>query len=250
VALAQIYGLQIPVGELDDGALQRLDTALRLAKGGFNPEQPRVPAGQPHGEWTYVPGYAKPRQHGGGPDGEATDGGAPPEPPPGAGGDEPPRIPTQPPETPQERNRTARRAAEWLKRALTAGARSAPHPGVRAFLAILRGAWWLADNLPRIRSYLDDPKTLQELQDAVAHPAAGYERHHIVEGQHRSVDELANWKRFPGRLESRDNLVLIPYYKHVEVSSWYSTSNRQEFGGKTPREFLRGKGWDEQYELV
>jgi len=49
VALAQIYGLQIPIDNLDDSQLWRTE----LAKAGFNPDEPRIPKGEPHaGEWT------------------------------------------------------------------------------------------------------------------------------------------------------------------------------------------------------
>lgn len=52
IALAQIYGLRIPVGEIDDGLLKRL-AAEELTKWSFNPDEPRVPKGDPHGgEWT------------------------------------------------------------------------------------------------------------------------------------------------------------------------------------------------------
>jgi hypothetical protein len=52
LALAQIYGLRIPVGVLDDRQLRRLGAA-RLTKTGFNPDEPRIPQGDPHGgEWT------------------------------------------------------------------------------------------------------------------------------------------------------------------------------------------------------
>ena len=61
IALAQIYGLYIPLGELDDAALHKLALA-RLTKAGFDPNEPRIPAGEPGaGEWTYEDGYAKPR---------------------------------------------------------------------------------------------------------------------------------------------------------------------------------------------
>jgi hypothetical protein len=57
-ALAQIYGLYIPVGELDDRQLQQLSPG-RLAKAGFNPDEPRIPAGEPDGgEWTTGGGSA------------------------------------------------------------------------------------------------------------------------------------------------------------------------------------------------
>jgi hypothetical protein len=52
VALAQIYGLRIPVADLDDIRLQRLAAASRLVKANFDPGQPRVPAGNPDGgQW-------------------------------------------------------------------------------------------------------------------------------------------------------------------------------------------------------
>jgi hypothetical protein len=53
VALAQIYGLRIPIGYIDQRQLERLAAIATLAKAGFNPDEPRIPAGQPGGgEWT------------------------------------------------------------------------------------------------------------------------------------------------------------------------------------------------------
>jgi hypothetical protein len=52
VALAQIHGLYIPVGELDERQLRSLAT-IRFAKSGFSLDEPRLPKGDPHGgEWT------------------------------------------------------------------------------------------------------------------------------------------------------------------------------------------------------
>lgn len=60
IALAQIYGLHIPIGVLDDRQLKRLATIPSLTKAGFNPDEPRIPTGEPGGgEWTtggYAPG--------------------------------------------------------------------------------------------------------------------------------------------------------------------------------------------------
>ena len=51
IALAQIYGLRIPIGALDDWQLERL-SIVGFAKT-FNSEEPRLPRGDPHGgEWT------------------------------------------------------------------------------------------------------------------------------------------------------------------------------------------------------
>ncbi len=64
IALAQIYGLRIPIGDIDQRQLKQLAALADLRKAGFNPDEPRVPAGQPGGgEWTT------------GGDGEGADGG-------------------------------------------------------------------------------------------------------------------------------------------------------------------------------
>jgi hypothetical protein len=53
VALAQIYGLRISIGELDDRRLAQLGHITAFTRAGFNPDEPRVPKGDPHGgEWT------------------------------------------------------------------------------------------------------------------------------------------------------------------------------------------------------
>jgi hypothetical protein len=51
IALAQIYGLHIPVAELDDRRLTRI-SQIGFARG-YDPDELRVPKGDPHGgEWT------------------------------------------------------------------------------------------------------------------------------------------------------------------------------------------------------
>jgi hypothetical protein len=53
LALAQIFGLHIPVADLTDGQLGQLARAAWLPKAHFNPDEPRIPAGQRGGgEWT------------------------------------------------------------------------------------------------------------------------------------------------------------------------------------------------------
>src|SRR5580658_3606772 len=52
IALAQIYGLHLPIGDLDDRQLKQVARAY-FVKTGFNPDEPRIPKGDPHGgEWT------------------------------------------------------------------------------------------------------------------------------------------------------------------------------------------------------
>jgi hypothetical protein len=136
--------------------------------------------------------------------------------------------------------------AGWLARAK---ARGGSNGRAVAILFALEATKWIAEKyLPSLVSYFDPPKTLQELQDAAqGPPKPGYEDHHIVETQKGSNNPLANSKVFSEEeLEGRENLVRTPYWKHREISDWYSTPNR-DFDWKTPRDYLRGKDWKEQY---
>jgi hypothetical protein len=72
LALAQIYGLRIPTTSIDTRQLRKLLAAPSL-KANFNPDEPRIPAGEPGaGEWTYG---------GGGEDEEEPDSAKPQSPP-------------------------------------------------------------------------------------------------------------------------------------------------------------------------
>ena len=81
---------------------------------------------------------------------------------------------------------------------------------------------------------------LSDLRDAVSRSdRRGYDEHHIVE------QTAARKQGFPeSQIGGPDNRVLIPRYKHEQINSWYQTSNK-DFDGKTPRQYLTGKGWDE-----
>jgi hypothetical protein len=57
IALAQIFGLRIPLDALDRERLRRLALAAPFIKANFNPDEPRIPAGQTGGgEWTTTGG--------------------------------------------------------------------------------------------------------------------------------------------------------------------------------------------------
>lgn len=45
-----------------------------------------------------------------------------------------------------------------------------------------------------------------------------------------------------------DRRVRIPTLKHLEVNAWYSRPN-EEFGGISPRDYLRDKDFDEQRRI-
>jgi hypothetical protein len=364
IALAQIYGLHIPVGELSERQLHRLALAP-FAKDGFDPAEPRVPAGsgRESGQWTNggggggsdassddgggdgendgggdgnggdqggsttsggggaaagprtdsgaggssistdnppikwdieplpntssgsappaVSGNNQPRppegkdeQHPGastpGPVGAgSTEEPAPPSegtpensrpqsgraPAPGGGEGERPsidwtiRIPEQEPGRPKQRNPIIRAIATWLGRAIAIlGPAFVSDPRVRIAIAAIEAASWVLQYWTEIASYLDSPKTLEELQRAVNQEREGYQVHHIVEAQRRSNNPESNSERFGARLETRENLVRIPYWKHVEISTWYSRPN-EDYGFLSPRDYLRGKSWEEQYRV-
>jgi hypothetical protein len=161
----------------------------------------------------------------------------------------PPQIPNDKPPTINQANAVVRSTTVWLGRAIMVlGPLFLSDPRVRAVWAAVNTVRWLAEYGPKIRSYLDKPKTLRALQDAVRDKRPGYEIHHIVEAQRWSEHPDRNGSRFPDRINSRENLVRIPYWKHIEISSRYSTPYSQ-LGGLTPREYLRGKSWKEQYEF-
>jgi hypothetical protein len=64
--------------------------------------------------------------------------------------------------------------------------------------------------------------------------------HHIVERASAEQDG------FPvRRINDRDNLVRIPRMKHWEINAWYQTRH-EAFGFITPRDYLRGRDWDER----
>jgi hypothetical protein len=96
---------------------------------------------------------------------------------------------------------------------------------------------------PSIESYLDPPKTLEELQRGAAKPKSGYDIHHIVERSSAAEDGFPR-----SMIDAPENLVRIPRFKHWEITTWYATES-WEFGRKSPREFLRGKDWTERLKI-
>ena len=47
---------------------------------------------------------------------------------------------------------------------------------------------------------------------------------------------------------SPENEVRIPVTKHLDINGYYSKSN-EEYGGLSPRDYLRGKSWEEQMRV-
>jgi hypothetical protein len=94
-----------------------------------------------------------------------------------------------------------------------------------------------------LRTYRDPPKKLKELQDAVAIERDGTDVHHIVERRAAARERFSEaWTYHPA------NEVRIPRMKHWEITGWYQTKSKA-YKGQSPREYLRGKTWQERYEF-
>lgn len=208
----------------------------RTLKANFNPNQPRVPAGNPDGgQWTRV----------GGGSGETTD--------VGSGTirerprtrlasasegrpDTPPQVPKDRPPTSRARTRVYKQIAVWAVN-LTVRKRI-------AFLVSLSDeAGWIEPVIDSIHSFADPPRSLEELQRDVSNPAPGYDVHHIVEQRSAEQDGFPR-----SRIDAPANLVRIPRLKHWLITGWYMTKSLR-FGDRSPRGFLRGKSWEERERI-
>lgn len=255
----------------------------------FNPNQPRVPRGYANGgQWTDGDGYGRATSGGyrrvepslGGDDQGFADAAISPRPfekpgdgrprpawvsdgpakrpaipiygsapPPGPGHnggpplDPPPRIPPIQPPGKGAPVAVARAAARGVAAAILS---AETWPIAFAFFATMEAVSWFAKSyLPYVTQYVKGPQTLQELQEAVKTPAIGTEVHHIVEQAPARREGFSE-----DMIEGRENRVRISYFKHLEISAWYSKINyNTPFNGVTPRSYLSSKAWDEKYEV-
>lgn len=111
---------------------------------------------------------------------------------------------------------------------------------IGTFINVLDAATWMYAAYPYINAYLDPPKSLDELQDAVANRQKGYDIHHIVEQTPAARDGYTRTL-----IDGPANRVRIPTLKHWEITGWYMRPNKA-YGGLSPREYLRGKSWAER----
>jgi hypothetical protein len=143
---------------------------------------------------------------------------------------DPPDIPKQRPANAQERNRIAKQMAKAGRR-----------PNVAAIIVdLIKDTPWAQEIRGTVTSYWDEAKTFEELREAANSSAPGYDIHHVVE---RASAEQDGYSR--SKIDGSDNLVRIPRIKHWEINSWYATKNK-DFGGVSPRDYLRGKSWEEK----
>jgi len=133
--------------------------------------------------------------------------------------------------------RFVRQAAKWLR---VVGRLS---PAADVFIGALDQAEDLKRMTNVIKTANDPPGTLGELQARAQLPSeAGYEDHHIV-GQFAQ-----NRQQFGDeRIDSWGNTVRIPTLKHLDINGWYSTPS-PDYGDLSPRDYLRGRAWDEQMQ--
>lgn len=159
-----------------------------LCKAGFNPDEPRVPAGNPDGgQWTREGGDGSSSESAVVSDATADNSWIPgaryaANDPPGIGHnqgpplEDPPKIPPKAPAKPKLVNDFLKAAAYWLAVGISTDRR------IVRFRAALLAVQWLAGKyLPSIISYLDAPKTWEELQQNALRPRPGYDIHHPVE---------------------------------------------------------------------
>lgn len=102
---------------------------------------------------------------------------------------------------------------------------------------------WVVRYYPEIRSNLDAPKAFDELIKDVGTSTAGYQDHHIVEQTPAAQDGFSRES-----IEGKNNVVKIPTLKHREITAWCSQPNAQ-YGGLSPREYLKGRSWGERYAV-
>ena len=150
-------------------------------------------------------------------------------------GDPVPKIPLSRPETSAERTDYMLSAAEWLKR----------HPGLAGdiYTGAMNAVSWLRDYHDVIQASRDQPKSLEELQQAISDPKPGYDIHHIVE---QTPAERFGFTR--SEIDHPENLVRIPRLQHYQINGWYGHGT-EEFDGLSPRAYLQDKGWEERYRV-
>jgi hypothetical protein len=203
----------------------------RAFKAGFNPNQPRVPAGNPDGgQWT--------GSGGGGSSSSTVGGDALTQVAQNASFDQPPEVPKERPQDVRDRNRAIRRLARFVLMLINEDEVGRQIGPILDLLEV--GSWVAEEYSDHLQSYIDPPKTLEELQSAVSSPTPGSQIHHIVEQGPAAAEEFPR-----SQIDAPENLVRIPTFKHEEITGWYGKPNKR-FGGLSPRDYLRGKSWAER----
>jgi hypothetical protein len=97
----------------------------------------------------------------------------------------------------------------------------------------------------QLKSALDPPKTLEELQQKPTENILGYEQHHIVEQNPSNIQKDITFDKFgSARINDPSNVVWAPHFPHLEISADYSSVEKE--GRPTLREELKEKSFEEQ----
>jgi hypothetical protein len=156
---------------------------------------------------------------------------------PTPGKDQPPEIPKTMPATTEERMAFVRTAVRWMARLGQLA------PAVDVFFGALDQVEEINRLTAMIRTANDPASALSELQNRVGQDSEpGYQDHHIV-GQFEE-----NRRQFGSWIDNDENKVRIPTLKHLDINGRYSPSN-PDYGGLSPRDYLRGRSWDAQTQV-
>lgn len=220
-ALAQIYGLHIPLDELGETQLE----GLSFVKTGFNPAEPRVPKGEPAGgEWTSDGGSGAAST----PVGAATSDAV-----------------YRPPAANSDIGGLLRDAGYTLSPGMRVVARNLyrlfmDNKGdLTPLLAYLENRGLTVDDLPDVlRSLFDGPRPLSDLQTSnppqgfdsdsallnyLGRPLPGYEWHHIIEQNGQFRPDLTSPEGIRTWIQNTDNMVQVPVLKHFCISGIMSS---------------------------
>lgn len=96
---------------------------------------------------------------------------------------------------------------------------------------------------PYVKAYFDEPRTLDELQDAAKTREKGYDIHHIVERATAAPDGSED-----AFINGPENLVSIPTVQRWDLNQWYESRNKS-YDGLTPRQYLKDKSLEERFHL-
>jgi len=159
-----------------------------------------------------------------------------------AGPDAPP-LPLTPPNFPKEAPSDSKSLYELGRETSDALRTAKERRDANDFRAIgddASKATYLSREYPKIIADFDPPKSYEELKAAASEPTRlGYQNHHIVgQGDYNSdIDEAL--------IQSEDNIVRIPEYKHIEINAYYQRPSPLT-GGIPPRDFYANKPFAEQ----
>ncbi len=148
----------------------------------------------------------------------------------------------KPPKVPAKRpKKSSQRTGVF--RVITSWARR--HPAIAGDLiaGLLDISDWMDAYEDLIEADRDPPKTMQDLQAGVGQRRPGYDTHHIIE-----QTAAEKWELTRSEIDDPSNLVSIPRLRHYQITGWYGTRT-DRFGGLSPREYLSDKGPDERRRI-